>query len=451
MNKLCVFLPMSIGLLALVSTYAVTIRSSAANVPDQTVVTAITPTAPPTLVSVYLVAKGDAHTMVMGRTLQFTAYGKYSDGSVVVLPDSEADPEIAWNTSNHAVAKISLLGHVTALSTGTVNIEAVIGTITASPWTVTVLAVPPPVPPTVSCSASPSLISPGGTTSITSDGNSQQDLPLTYSYSASAGSISGTSASETLETQGSFEGIITVTCRVDQQGGGSASAATNVLVATSSGNLDGARDWKAVHDSATSGKSTGSGVYPVTIRPYDDARQFNMTYSNRGGERFSLSFGTSTSVTHFIYYTYIYFVDPSQVQNIELDINQVISNGQTVIFGTQCSSNSGTWEYTTAVTDDGDQKPHWNVSNVPCSPKTWTANSWHQVQIASSRDSSGNVTYDWVTLDGATSTFVNATGPSALSLGWAVGDLSLNFQLDGANEVSGSITAYVEDLTIYGW
>jgi hypothetical protein len=442
---------MSIGLSAFVSTYAATIRSSAANVPDQTVVTAVTSTAPPTLVSAYLVAKGDAHTIVMGRTLQYTAYGTYSDGSVVPLPDSEADPEIAWNTSNHAVAKISVLGHVTALSTGTVNIEAVIGTITASPWALTVLAAPPPVPPTVSCSANPSLIKPGDTTSITADANSRQDLPLTYSYSASAGSISGTSASETLETPGSFEGIITVTCSVDQQAGGSASATTNVLVATSSGSLDGAPDWKAVHDSATPGKSMGSSAYPVIIRPYDDARQFYMTYSNRGGERFSLSFGKSASVTHFIYNTYIYFVDPSQVQNVELDINQVMSNGQTVIFGTQCSSNSGTWEYTTAVADDGDQKPHWYASNIPCSPKTWTANSWHEVQIASSRDSSGNVTYDWVTLDGATTNFVNAAGPSAFSLGWAVGDLSLNFQLDGANEVSGSITAYVEDLTIYAW
>jgi Bacterial Ig-like domain (group 2) len=451
MNKLCVFLLMSIGPSALVSTYAVTIRSSAANVSDQTVVTASTPTAPPTLVSAYLVAKGDAHTIVMGRTLQFTAYGKYSDGSVVALPDSEADPEIAWNTSNHAVAKISLLGHVTALNAGTVSIEAVIGTITASPWTVTVLAAPPPVPPTVSCSASPSVINPGSTAIITADGSSQQDLPLTYSYSASTGSISGTSASETLETPVSFEGLVTVTCVVDQQGGGSASATTNVLVATSSGNLDGARNWKAVHDSATSGESMGSSVYPVTTPPYDDARQFYMTYSDRGGERFSLSFGSSVSVTHFLYDTYIYFVNPSQVQNVELDINQVMSNGQTVIFGTQCSSNSGTWEYTTAITDDGDRKSHWNASSIPCNPKTWTANSWHQVQIASSRDSSGNVTYDWVTLDGATSNFVNATGPSALSLGWAVGDLSLNFQLDGANEASGSITAYIEDLTIYGW
>jgi hypothetical protein len=327
----------------------------------------------------------------------------------------------------------------------------VIGTITTSPWTVTVLAASPPAPFSVSCSATPSLINPGGTAVITAGGSSQQGLPLTYSYSASAGSISGTNASETLETPGSFEGIITVTCSVDQQGGGSASATTNVLVATSSGNLDGARGWQAVHDAATPGESTGSSVYPTTVPQYDDAREFDMTYSAHGGERFSLSFGKSASATKFVYDTYIYFVDPSQVDNTEMDINQVMSNGQTVIFGTQCASSSGTWEYTTAATVDGEQKPHWNASNIPCNPKTWTANSWHHVQIASSRDSFGTVTYDWVNLDGTASTFANATGPSALSLGWSLGDLSLNFQLDGASEESGSITAYIEDLTIYRW
>ena len=39
-----------------------------------------------TLVSAYLHANGN--TMVKGGTLQFTAYGTYSDGSVSHLPDS---------------------------------------------------------------------------------------------------------------------------------------------------------------------------------------------------------------------------------------------------------------------------------------------------------------------------------------------------------------------------
>ena len=76
--------------------------------------------------------------MVKGGTLQFTAYGVYSDGSVSLLPDSLGNAVTLWNTSNHALAKVSSHGHVTAMGTGKVDIEAVIGSLKSSPWTVTV-------------------------------------------------------------------------------------------------------------------------------------------------------------------------------------------------------------------------------------------------------------------------------------------------------------------------
>jgi hypothetical protein len=98
----------------------------------------------PTLVSAYLAGKGNANTMTSGGTLQIIAYGTYSDGSVVALPNAGGDGAIAWNTSDHAVAKISKQGHTTAMTTGTVNIEAMIGDIEASPLTVTVEAAPAP-------------------------------------------------------------------------------------------------------------------------------------------------------------------------------------------------------------------------------------------------------------------------------------------------------------------
>ena len=60
------------------------------------------------------------------------------------------------------------------------------------------------------------------------------------------------------------------------------------------------------------------------------------------------------------------------------------------------------------------------------------------------------MTYDWVNLDGTATDFKNATGPSAENLGWEMGDLLLNFQLDGAG-TSGSITAYIDELTIHRW
>ena len=58
---------------------------------------------------------------------------------------------------------------------------------------------------------------------------------MTYSYSASAGSISGTGTTANLETSGASAGIVTVTCTVDQQGGGTASATTNVLLQSVTG------------------------------------------------------------------------------------------------------------------------------------------------------------------------------------------------------------------------
>jgi hypothetical protein len=215
--------------------------------------------------------------------------------------------------------------------------------------------------------------------------------------------------------------------------------------AIGSANLDG-KYWAYEQDAGTPGNAHGSTVYPASTPVYDDARKFYMTYARHGGERWHVSFAKDASATHFIYDTYVYIVDPAQVANIELDMNQVMSNGATVIYGTQCSSYSRTWEFTTVSGGS-----HWHSSNIPCNPKNWAANTWHHVQIASHRNSSGDVTYDWVNLDGTHSVFKNATGYSAEHLGWARGDLLINFQLDGANSGSGSIPAFIHKMTIFRW
>jgi hypothetical protein len=213
-----------------------------------------------------------------------------------------------------------------------------------------------------------------------------------------------------------------------------------------SANLDSATRWAGERDAGMPGSARGSTVYPATTPSGDDARQFYMTYSSRGGVRWHISFARDESATHFVYDTYVYLTDPSQVANIELDMNQVISDGRTVIFGTQCSSYSKTWEYT--IVSGG---THWKSSNIPCNPKNWAAKTWHHVQIASHRDDSGVVTYDWVNFDETHSDFKNATGNSAEALGWAKGTLLLNFQLDGSAKDSGAITAYVHKMTVLRW
>jgi outer membrane protein OmpA-like peptidoglycan-associated protein len=85
-------------------------------------------------------------------------------------------------------------------------------------------------PPTISCSANPTTVKPGESSTVTCNGVSPQNRPLTYSYSASAGSISGTGNTATLSTTGAPSGSITVTGNVQDDKGQTASATTTVDV-----------------------------------------------------------------------------------------------------------------------------------------------------------------------------------------------------------------------------
>jgi len=85
-------------------------------------------------------------------------------------------------------------------------------------------------PPTINCSASPSSVNPADSSTITASAVSPQNRPLTYSYNATAGSISGTTPSAMLSTAGAAPGPITVTCGVADDKGHNVSATTNVNV-----------------------------------------------------------------------------------------------------------------------------------------------------------------------------------------------------------------------------
>ncbi|MCL2661611.1 MAG: hypothetical protein FWD64_13980 [Acidobacteriaceae bacterium] len=85
-------------------------------------------------------------------------------------------------------------------------------------------------PPTVSCSANPSTVRPGGSATITANGVSPQNRPLTYSYSSTAGSVSGTTSMATLATTDAAPGPITVTANVVDDKGQTASCTATVMV-----------------------------------------------------------------------------------------------------------------------------------------------------------------------------------------------------------------------------
>jgi hypothetical protein len=85
-------------------------------------------------------------------------------------------------------------------------------------------------PPTISCSANPSTVNINEPSTITANGVSPQNRPLTYSYSATAGNISGNTTTATLTTTGVAPGTVTVTCNVVDDKAQTASATTTVTV-----------------------------------------------------------------------------------------------------------------------------------------------------------------------------------------------------------------------------
>jgi hypothetical protein len=208
-------------------------------------------------------------------------------------------------------------------------------------------------------------------------------------------------------------------------------------------------NWKGVHDTGTSG--TSAGVMSLVASPAHSgsAREFVSTYTNGGGLRYWVSFGDDTAATNFFYDGWVYLTSSAvDVGNIEMDMNQVMSNGQTVIYGVQCDGYSGTWDYTENLGTPESPKGHWVHSKAACNPRNWTRNAWHHVEMNYSRSETGSVTYKSLYFDGVQST-LNATAPSAYASGWGP-TLLTNFQVDGLG-ASGSSTVYLDDLTVYRW
>jgi outer membrane protein OmpA-like peptidoglycan-associated protein len=85
-------------------------------------------------------------------------------------------------------------------------------------------------PPTASLSVERSPILPGEHTGITCTGSDPDGDPLTYSYSASGGQVTGTGANASFDATGLQPGTYTVKCTVNDGRGGTADASGSVEV-----------------------------------------------------------------------------------------------------------------------------------------------------------------------------------------------------------------------------
>lgn len=230
-------------------------------------------------------------------------------------------------------------------------------------------------------------------------------------------------------------------------------AAASALVpsqASGVSSIESLSNWVAAYDSS-SGNGSASGAMSIVSSPSQNghARAFTTRFTNSGGERYSVVFGDDETATNFFYDGWIYLNNQSsQIANLELDMNQTMENGQTVIFGFQCDGYTSTWDYTKNAGSPTSPSDQWVHSGAYCNPRSWSTNAWHHVQVYYSRDSSGNVTYHSVWLDGHQQN-INATVNSAFALGWGP-VLLTNFQVDGLG-ASGAPIAYLDNLTVSRW
>lgn len=143
-------------------------------------------------------------------TYSYTATGGAVDGN---------GPDARWNSTGVAVGTYTITAKVDDGKGGT-----------ASCATDFKVEERPNRPPTASLSVERSPILPGEHTGITCNGSDPDGDPLTYSYSATGGQVSGTGANAQFDATGLKPGTYTVKCTVNDGRGGAADATGDVVV-----------------------------------------------------------------------------------------------------------------------------------------------------------------------------------------------------------------------------
>lgn len=143
-------------------------------------------------------------------TYSYTATGGTVDGT---------GPNVRWNPSGLAIGSYTVNAKVDDGRGGTATCASDIA-----------VAKRPNRPPVISCAPERNPIIAGERVAIVSTASDPDNDPLTYSYSASAGQISGNGARANYDSTGLNAGSYTITCNVSDGQGGTASARTTVDV-----------------------------------------------------------------------------------------------------------------------------------------------------------------------------------------------------------------------------
>jgi len=143
-------------------------------------------------------------------TYSYTATGGSVDGT---------GADVRWSPSGLAIGSYTVTAKVDDGHGGTATCSADVA-----------VAKRPNRPPVISCAPERNPIIAGERVKINSTASDPDGDPLTYSYSATGGQISGNGPSTDFDSTGLSAGSYTVTCTADDGRGGRTSATTNVDV-----------------------------------------------------------------------------------------------------------------------------------------------------------------------------------------------------------------------------
>jgi outer membrane protein OmpA-like peptidoglycan-associated protein len=143
-------------------------------------------------------------------TYSYTASGGAVEGN---------GPEARWNSSGVNTGAYTISAKIDDGKGGTASCTAEIR-----------VEERPHHPPTVSVSANPATIKAGERSAITCDGASPDNLPLTYSYSASGGKVVGSGPQAQFDSTGVEPGTYNVKCEVTDSRNDTAAGSTNIEV-----------------------------------------------------------------------------------------------------------------------------------------------------------------------------------------------------------------------------
>ncbi|HEY1468064.1 MAG TPA: OmpA family protein [Candidatus Acidoferrum sp.] len=143
-------------------------------------------------------------------TYSYTATGGTVEGT---------GPDARWNSSGLAIGSYTVNAKVDDGRGGTATCSADVA-----------VTKRPNRPPVISCAPERNPILAGERVAIISTASDPDGDPITYSYSASGGQISGTGATAQFDSTGLSAGSYTITCTADDGQGGRTSATTNVDV-----------------------------------------------------------------------------------------------------------------------------------------------------------------------------------------------------------------------------